>query len=215
MRLIKDIQPRRIYSAYVEAAFDRGKAELEKAGYHIPSFEENARLRMQEGENSFVSRTKNWVKEGFLYIPNKGKFLTKRSPIMAYPNEATEAHRTQINGTLLNEFSLTDEQIGVSLEDSLKLPDSDFSIPTKRFEENEITVYAFGNSAQDYGYFLSDAGIEEMPVKMDSFRDKTFARQAFFDGLGEKSTLCGFNNFLPGGFIVRGVTRQSLKTPSI
>ena len=43
-------------SAYEEAPFDEAKKELESQGYRIISLEENARLRMQEGKNAFISQ---------------------------------------------------------------------------------------------------------------------------------------------------------------
>ena len=186
MALIRDIQPRGMSSIYIETSFDNGKTELEKEGYQIISLEQNAKLRIQEGKDAYVSQNGNWVKEGFLYIPNKGKFLAKASPVMAYPVEATEAHRQR------KEFYLTDEQVEVSLKDSLKLPNKDFSVPTKKFGEEGITAYAFGDSAQNYGNFLKEAGIKEMPVWMvDNPGNKPFVRQAWFNWLDGGSRLNG------------------------
>ncbi|OGJ13373.1 hypothetical protein A3K82_00595 [Candidatus Pacearchaeota archaeon RBG_19FT_COMBO_34_9] len=206
MALIKDIQPRGIASAYSkDKPFDEGKAELEQDGYHVISLEENARLRIQEGKDSYVSQNGNWVKEGFLYIPRKGKFLTKTSPIIVNSVEATKAHRSG------NEFYLTDEQVEQGLADSLKLKDRGFSVPTKRFGDDELTVYAFRNSAQVYGDFLKDAGIEEMPVWMvNNIGDKPFARQAWFDRLDFGSRLVGYVRGLGVDYRVRGVREDAL-----
>ena len=67
MTIVNDIKPRGTDSAYVnDKPFDEAKAELEKAGYHISSLEENASLRIQEGKDAYVSRNGNWVKEDFL-----------------------------------------------------------------------------------------------------------------------------------------------------
>src|SRR3989344_9379505 len=97
-----DIKPSVTYSAYVEAPFDKGKEALEEAGYRIISLQENAQLRMQEGQDAFVSRNGNWVKEGIIYVPNKGKFLTKNSPIMVNVEEATNCNRNSRNFYLTN-----------------------------------------------------------------------------------------------------------------
>src|SRR4030065_585831 len=207
MALIKDIQPRGIASAYSkDKPFDEGKAELEQDGYHVISLEENARLRIQEGKDSYVSQNGNWVKEGFLYIPRKGKFLTKTSLIIVHSEEATKAHRSG------NQFYLTDEQVEQGLADSLKLKDRGFSVPTKRFGDDELTVYAFRNSAQVYGDFLKDAGIEEMPVWMvNNIGDKPFARQAWFDRLDYGSRLVGYVRFLVGGIGMRWVSHKAVR----
>lgn len=183
--IIKDIQKKGMSSSYTEASFDKGKEELEKEGYQIISFEQNARLRMQEGKDSYVSQNGNWVREGFLYIPHKGKFLTKTSPIMIYPIEDIRANKDGKG------FYLTNEQAEVALRDSLKLSNKDFSIPTNRFGEDKIINYIFGNSAQEYGNFLKDAGITEMPVGgiVNNLENKPSVRQAWFIGLGSESKL--------------------------
>ena len=200
-----DIKPKGMSSAYVEAPFDKGKEVLEEAGYPIISLEQNARLRIQEGKNAYVSQNGNWVKEGFLYVSNKGKFLTKASPVMVYPAAATECHRQG------NEFYLTDEQVEQGLADSIKLKDRDFSIPTNRFGEEEVTNYIFGNSARDYGSFLKDVGIKEMPVWMvDDIGSKSFVRQAWFVRLDDESRLDGYVRYLDCNDRVRGVCEDAL-----
>jgi hypothetical protein len=197
--LIQDIKPRGIASAYVDAPFDEGKTELESNGYSIISLEENAKLRMQEGRNSDVSRNGNWVREGVLYVPSKGKFLTKNSPIMANAKEATECHR---NGT---EFYLTDEQVERSLDGAVMLDEKD--IPTNRFGEHVATVYAFGDNAKDYGEFLKEVGIDEMPVYLANNEDKLFARQLWFRSLDNRSVLVGDSRSLGCDYRVRGVRK--------
>src|SRR3989344_4366607 len=91
--LIIDIKPSRTYSAFIEAPFDKGKGALEKKGYSVISLKENALLRIQEGQVSFISQNGNWTREGAIYVPSKGRFLTKNSPIMANAQEATNCHR--------------------------------------------------------------------------------------------------------------------------
>jgi hypothetical protein len=131
---------------------------------------------MQEGANADICRTGNWTREGVVYVPEKGIFLTKKSPIMNSAKEATECHR---NG---EEYTLTPEQVEEALSDSVKL----FSklIPTKRFGENVITNYTFGKDAQKYGDFLTETGINEMPIFLTAVTDKAFARQMWFCRLG-------------------------------
>lgn len=210
IQLVKDIQPRGIASAYVVAPFDQAKTALEAEKYQVISLGENARLRIQEGKDADVSRNGNWVKEGFLYVPGKGKYLTKASPIMDSPVEATQAHRDG------NEFYLTNEQVQKGLADSIKLKDRDFSIPTKRFGEDGITVYAFGDVAQAYGNFLKEAGIKEMPVVMvDNIGDKSFVRPAWFGWLGSDSWLIGYCGNLNGVNVMRGVREDALASERV
>jgi len=184
MKIIQDIQPRGMYSAYVDASFDKAKQALEKDGYSIISLEQNARLRMQEGK----SRNGNWTREAFLYNPETNLwYLTKKSPIMDFPVEAVQAHREG------REYLLTNEQVQRALENSVEVKDRE--IPTDRFGEDPLAVYAFGDSAQDYGLFLKDVNkdvnIKEMPIWLPDSREKPFARQLWFRYLDDWSVLDG------------------------
>jgi hypothetical protein len=123
---------------------------------------------------------------------------------MANPAEATQAHREG------REFYLTPEQVEWALSNSVKLKNKDFSIPTKKFGSDAITVYAFGNSAQIYGDFLNNLGIKEMPVVMvDNIGDKPFVRKNWLSGLGYRSRLGGYGGGLVGGSRVRGVCEDA------
>lgn len=196
--LVIDIKPRGIESAYINAPFDEAKKALEKAGYRIISLQENAGLRIQERKDAFVSKNGNFVKEGVLYVPQKGIFLARNSPIMENAVQATECHR---NG---KEFCLKPEQVEKSLADSVELKAE--AIPTTRFSENPITVYAFGEYAQRYGEFLKEARINKMPVYcLALIADKAFARQLWFCGLGYWSGLDGDGGLLGYSRRVRGV----------
>ena len=206
INLIKDIPFRRIESTYVERELDKGKEILEKQGYQIPSLAQAARLRMQEGRDAKISMHEIiLVKDAMLYIPKKGKFLTKESPIM---DDAAQAVKRQIG---VNEYYLTEEQTERALVNAIRLPkrefsirpDKYFSIPTDRFEEDEITCFAFGKSSEDYGDFLRTSGIKSMPVYMDKdygeddmceyIGDKPFARQIRFYGSFNNNSAIGGN----------------------
>jgi hypothetical protein len=196
-----DVRPRGIASAYVNAPFDEGKQALEKQGYNIISLEENAKLRIQEGKDAYVSRNGNWVKEDVIYVPNKGKFLTRNSPIIENPKKATDCHRKG------KDFYLTDEQVEEALADSVLL--SLKSVPTNRFGDDDITNYAFGDSAKEYGKFLKDVGINEMPIWTADIQDKAFANQLWFGDLDIRSGLSGYDRDLDYGSGVRGVLNNA------
>ncbi|MBI4158941.1 hypothetical protein HY500_01635 [Candidatus Woesearchaeota archaeon] len=194
-----DIKSSIAYSAYVKANFDKGKEVLEQEDYRIISLRENAQLRMQEGKDAFVSRKGNWVREGVIYVPKRGVFLTRNSPIMANAQEATDCHRNE------QEFYLTNHQIEESLVDSVEL--SDKPIQTNRFAEDPITVYAFGDIAEQYGQFLENAGIKEMPVSLlVTIEGRLFAKQMRFLRLivGSKSSLRDYG-CLSCNYYVRGI----------
>jgi hypothetical protein len=185
-KLTEDVKPSKISSAYVNAPFDVAKAELEKNGYRIISLEESARLNMDE--NSIHSEYAHgdgngkyhFVREGLLYIPNKGIYITKNSPIIDFPEEATQAHREK------REFYLTDKQVKHALEDSLWIP-GDCSVPISEievsakdpnnidlkdkfdpFRNNVLTEYLFGDETERYGKFLR----REKPVRRINIESK-------------------------------------------
>jgi len=201
IEIVEDIAPKKIASAYVNATFDKGRKILEKKGYKIISLEENARLRLQEGVTSFVSRNANWTSEGILYIPNKGIFLTKNSPVMNGEEETISAHRESRN------YLLTDKYLEQALTDSMEIPNK--SIPTERFKEDPLTLYVFGDIAEDYGFFLKDAGIDEMNQKSDLLTrinsNKPFIRQVWFGALVDRSIQVGNIRIIDFYYRVRGI----------
>jgi len=200
----------KLESAYVEAPFDVALKELKKEGYRIISLEENAKLRMQEGKDAFISRNGNYVQEAIIYDKDKGKFLTKYPIIIDNAQEATERHK---NG---DEFYLNDKQVSNAIKKGIavKFPKiKDYSIPTDKFGEDIITDFAFGKIAKDYGLFLKDAGIKEMPIWFAGLKDKAFARQMWFGRLGDDdgSDLYGDYGYLNCDDWVRGVCLSASK----
>jgi hypothetical protein len=206
-RICYDVKPR-ADSAYVKAPFDEGKKMFEEIGYRIPSAEENARLRIEEGEKANVSKNGNWVLEGFIYVPKKKNvYFTKRSPIMENPRAATQAHRKK------REFYPTEEQVERAIYPpvSIKIPYTQKPIPTNRFAEDEVTIFAFGQTAQAYGDFLEQAGIKESDIYLAdrgyvNHQEKAFAQQLWLLRLSVASDFQG-NWDLFRNKMVRGVPK--------
>lgn len=226
--IINDINSeKRVSSSYVDSnsigdTFNEKLGVLRGNGYRVISLEETAILRMIEGINwncfnlskpryPSISGEDCTTQEAFVYVPNKGLFLTKNSPILENPKEATESIRYE------NEYYLTDEQIEKALVDSVKISDKvrrfwQTSIPTKKFAESEIASYAFGGSAEHYGMFLWNAGINLMPIywTRQLYDEKPFARQVTFsqlyvpviEGIGGYS---GLNGMYQGIYNLRGI----------
>ena len=152
-KITVDVQPRGIASAYINLPFDEGQETLQKQGYPIISLEDNAQLRIQEGKEADVSRNGNWVREGVLYVPKKGIFLTKKSPILANAREATQCHRQG------QDYYLTDEQVEQALDGAMEITVT--SIPVHDLHNHPSTAYGFGNNAKAYGEFLTEAKIKK------------------------------------------------------
>jgi hypothetical protein len=218
--IVVDVKPTEIVSASLNAPFDEGKRDLEGRGYDIISLEENAKLRMQVGKDSVISKTGNWVREAFLYIPERGVYLTKYSAIMENPEEATTYSK---NGS---EFYMSTEQIAKSLSNSVKLTNETIPItdtinqliptkgltgriPTRGLVDNKIAVYAFGGikNTRDYGEFLRDAGINEMAIWFADTWGKSFVRQMWFGPLSEGAELLAYKGGLGANNRVRGILK--------
>ena len=59
------------------------------------------------------------------------------------------------------------EEVENALEDSVKLNREE--IPTNRLKDNKVTVYAFGDIAEQYGRFLENVGISLEGVQKETF----------------------------------------------
>lgn len=187
--IIEDSKLKGIASAHIGAAsFDEAKKALEKAGYNIITAEENAVLRIRHGKDACFSQNGNYVREGVLYVPKKGRFITRDSLVIAYPKEATNSHSRG------GEFYVTNDQAKSVLGNSVSIPYNKGAIPTDRFNEDEITKFVFGETAKDYGLFLKDAGIKQIGLHFNceeivNLYEKPYADQLWMWGLHFNSDL--------------------------
>ena len=193
-----DIELEDVKSAYINFPFDRGKVLLEKEGYRIISIEEAARLQIQlekfqlfDRDNTLLIICGNLVKEALIRLPfKKGLFITKKSPIMANPEDATDCHRIK------EDYELTKDQVEESLSDSIELKDKFFSVSTsirtdsykyilsEKFDDNPITNFIFGKYAKTYGEFLTEKKINKMIISRDNVQiDKPIILTQFPTGL--------------------------------
>jgi len=196
VEIIKDISGN-VQSAYAEGSFGKAKKKIESQGYRIISLEENAKLRISEGKDAIVSQKGNWTIEDFIYIPDKGAYITKNSPMMK------SAGKMAIFPWQGKESYLNSKEVDYALAKAVQVKDK--KIPTDIFGEHELTVFCFGESAKAYGEFLKNAGINEIPVYLAACGEKPFARKMWLIGLGGRSGLNGNNTLHMDGGWVRGI----------
>jgi hypothetical protein len=210
-----DIRPSGITSGWVAEPFDLAVAELRENGFDVISGEENTEQRILQGADADVSQNGNYIKEGSLYVKNKGRFFTRKSLVLLNPVDATNAHRND------KEYAVTPRQVEMALGkigvDSVKVPYNKKPIPTNRFGEDPITVFMFGKQAQLYGDFLGEYfKANEKPQEMGLFLDgkeyvksqpSDYANQGWVQGLGDDSGLVGSNRDLLYEGRVRGARR--------
>jgi len=200
-------EPYNLESAFMETCCD-GLTEsyLESKGYRIISLEENAKLRMQEGKDAFISQNSNWTKEDVVYLDSGEIYLTKSLPKKKIELDkisifdAYELGKSASNTLCMRRHTMGSKGIENAMENAVKFPKNvDYKIPTDRFGEDEITDFAFGKIAKDYGKFLKEAGINEMPIKLvdNIYRKKEqepYALKLMFEKIGpiNGSDLNGF-----------------------
>jgi hypothetical protein len=166
---------RMIYDFSRSKSWDKGNLYLKRKGLHVPSLKETARLRMQEGINSRVSRRHILTTASILHL-NERFFLIKRSPISDYPEQATA-----FNGGG-SECYVSDERARELIKDSRELDAEKLltnSISTSHFEENPIMQFAFEEEAKTYGEFLRDSQckVEGLYIKLFPFvKPRPFVR---------------------------------------
>ena len=222
----------RVLSAYVKTEDNHHNVGasheiLVKRGYRLISLEEAAILRILGGANIGGSLSEDRfpsvsdgvcaTKEAFVYVPDKGLFLTRNSPLVEEPKEIAKTYRTDYK----EEYYLTDEQVEKALTDAVKISDKPergiIPIPTKRFAECEIATWVFGGAAENYGNLLSYCGINAMPIYWTKQQhvDKPFARQVTFCDLwiplmGEKEGYSSLSaRFIPK---LRGIKIQDAES---
>ena len=160
--------------------FDKVIRILEKNGYSLISSEDFAGLILQHeaefheffyrpssSENpfevmNFIFPGSNYpilVKEGFLHIPKKGLFLTKKSPCLSNPERAYRANK------LNRDYYVSGQILEDALNDSIQISNTYFekidSVPTDKLADCDWTSYLFGKYAQDFGDLLTYLGVEQ------------------------------------------------------
>ena len=134
--------------------------------------------------------------------------MVRNSPVFNEARKATQCHREG------KEFYVSKAEVQEALKDSVEFPRESLEIPTKRLGEDALTVYAIGGGdskkAQNYGEFLIEAGIKQLPVyatdvKYVNQQNQPFVRQLCFGDLDFGSGLDGDLMNLFNSDRVRGV----------
>src|SRR3989344_8181603 len=140
--LVDEVIPKILTSICYEAPFDAGKKLVESRGFHIPSADENARLRIQEGEQAYCSNKGNWVTEGPLYFKGDNTRLLRRGLPYLHPREAAEVYETKKKYTNFDK-----KEVEKGREEGLKVEKSDLDnkgwiqIPTDSLGSNKYGIW--------------------------------------------------------------------------
>ena len=179
-----DYKSPEINSALFIGPLDSAINTFNSNGYNLISMKELTLLKMSqiqngEGDSSILNNC-SMVKEGCIYLPGKGHYITKDSPILNHMQEAKVAYDRG------GHFELAEYQIEEALRSSVKIPspinlfglNSRVQIPTKKLGEEEVTQYLLGGGlAEEYGNLLNDMGIPAIDIFYDCYLKKSSAMQ--------------------------------------
>ena len=210
------------YVYLTEAYFDQALESLRDFGIENPiSARDLAYARTKNPESSL--RYGSYTKEGFLYLRNEPVLLALDSPLLdiSLARQAVKANRK-------GDYFSTDKGVynkyrEKAEEDKNKSPNGrrviilpgkkDYEIPTNRFNEDELTLFLFKDQAENYGNFLKENGIDEMPVWLvdrnyvDS-KEKAILTQLWLHPLDSRSDVSG-DRGLDYGNRVHGLLKKT------
>jgi hypothetical protein len=201
-----------------DSAFDEAsRAVLEKSEGLI-SLRDLAYARIENGKNSSLSENGSYVREGCLFVPKSKnrRIWLRESLVMQNPGSAVEAHKKNMEYLLSKGFNADAYLEQIDRDNYFVLSDTS-PIPTRRFGEDERTVWAFQDMAEDYGDFLeNEAGISVVRIWMSTDDDKyidrqprPFANQLWLRRLDYYSDIDGDLRLLYDNGRVRGVRREA------
>jgi len=153
--------------------------------------------RAKKGRNSSLCNIGSYVKEGVLYIPDKTIFI-KNSPLLnqRLAGKAVQAHRKGKEFYVDELVKKYQEQVNQDKNKQLEKRKTlainkrgSFNIPTNRFKDEELTLWLFKDMAGQYGDFLRQNNIDEMPVYLSGNDKKSFANQLWFGDFDFRSGL--------------------------
>ena len=197
------------------APFDQALAALQREKATLATAQQVAQARIVAGLDSDVCRYSSWVAENFVYFPNGKIFITpaKHSPILKHPAEATATHRRK------NEFYISKEE-AAGLEKLAKSGEvytfkrtKSYMIPIKKFAQDGLAKFVFGDITADYAKFLREEagqnGAVVWLVGLDYAKEQKapFARALQLDFLDFGSGLCADIDSLNVNDRARGVRK--------
>ena len=180
-----------------------------------------AYAKVQTGKDSSISQHTSRIREGGIYVPQKGIYLLRNSLLLQpeLAKGALIAHEAQKEYSI--EDSLAKEYMAKASEDKnsevFPLTNLD-SISTNTFDKDKRVLWLFQDYSEIFGRFLYDNGIQEMPLQF--FRQnridkegRPFTNQLDFKGLefGDKCAISGVYHFPPYYDDVRAVFKEKSK----
>ena len=162
----------KIYRA--DIPFNEALESLKEEKADIISSRELAYARVKEGRNSSLSNYGCYTREGFLYLKNEPVLLALDSPLLdlELAEKAVEANKKgKYFSTNKEVYKKYREQAEKEKKENpenrkvLVLPErKNYEIPINSFNNNDLIRFLFKDQAENYGKFLIENKIKEIPV---------------------------------------------------
>lgn len=207
-----------IYKA--KAPFYKAYETLSSANAEITNARDlqYARMQAKDGLESSLSKFGSVIRQGCIYILNRGVILSKNPPILQslmMAKEATNSHK------IWQDFPLDEklaEEYWEKAHDSkntneLILKDRR-SILTNKFSEDERALWLFEDKTKDTGDFLYEKNIKEFSLYFDSEdhinkHQTSYTNQLWLLLIGTKTGAAGYFEHLDSpDCLVRGLIRK-------
>ena len=204
----------------IDRPFNKALESLREQKTKVISSRELAYARIKEGGDSSLFNYGSYTREGFLYLKNEPVLVALNSPLLdlQLAEQAFEASRKE-------NYFLTDKKVYEQYKEQaeqdknkilqerkvLILPKREnYEIPTNKFNENELTLFLFKDQAENYGNFLRENEISEMPVWLldknyVNSKEGSILTQLWLLDLGNWSVVVGYYGYFVYDCRVRGV----------
>ena len=197
-----------VYQA--QGAFDKCVDEFRAENLEMITAKQLAEARMLGGANHQVSTTWTWLAENFNYLPNGDILVASKAfnPLLQFTSAAkmaTDCHRANP----FREYFLSDDVVESLQEGAkhkgkvllLKRKDVPTGIPTNAFGKEAVTSFLFGDEADNYGRFLKENGIKNVPLYVvdkayAKEQGEAFSRALWANNLGDDSALYGYSDLI-------------------
>lgn len=139
--------------------FDEAVNTLKEDGFRVMSLEEAARIKCS---NPYLPAEGNKcpenfiVKEGAVYVPNKGSYIVRKSPLLYFPHKATKTHQNLSEEGFRKNFYVSDNLLQEVLSDSIKISNLEGEINSKSLNESEIARFCFGEYTEEFGKVINE-----------------------------------------------------------
>ena len=197
------------------APFNHALAALQRKKATLATGQQVAQARIVAGPEHNVSQHGSWVAENFVYFPSGQILVThaENSPILKHPAEATAAYGSGKEFYISEEEAASLEKLAKSGEVYTFKRTKSYMIPIKKFAQDGLAKFVFGDITADYAKFLREEagqnGAVVWLVGLDYAKEQKapFARALQLDFLDFGSGLCADIDSLNVNDRARGVRK--------